>query len=229
MPETLSLLDELRTQYEAARRSQHQESDVPEFQAIDAQLRKAFRWLEKAIAYLDGLKPAVQHRFEVAPGIVFEAPRLARAFVGQHEQRIVGFPVLDEINISYDIAAAKPIVIDIDPVAVTGIERRLDEFGLRYSARRMEDGAGITRKCAITVAPVIPASISCRADYRTGLVDVALVNVDRLDRITLEFHSRSITEAVLEDLVRLILGRSDAFLRSAPLVGLHGTPARRVG
>ena len=59
------------------------------------------------------------------------------------------------------------------------------------------------------------------ADYQTGAVTVALFNVDRLDRVTLEFHSNAIEEPVLEDLVRLILGRDSAFLRRAPLAGLH--------
>jgi hypothetical protein len=63
-----------------------------------------------------------------------------------------------------------------------------------------------------------------RADYQTGLVTVTLVNVDRFDRVNLEFHSTSIDEPVLEDLVRLILGRDAAFLRRAPLAGIHGKP-----
>ena len=44
-----SLLDELRTQYESARESTQEHADVEGFQAIDARLRKAFRWLEKAV------------------------------------------------------------------------------------------------------------------------------------------------------------------------------------
>src|SRR5438034_5294472 len=56
MPQQASLLDELRTQYEASRHSTQEHADVEGFQEIDARLRKAFRWLEKAITYLDGLK-----------------------------------------------------------------------------------------------------------------------------------------------------------------------------
>ena len=59
MPDRPSLLDELRVQYEAARQATHEHADVETFQAIDARLRKAFRWLEKAITYLDELKPPI--------------------------------------------------------------------------------------------------------------------------------------------------------------------------
>lgn len=108
MSQPASLLEELRLQYEAARASPHAHADVPDFQTIDKRLRTAFRWLEKAIAYLDGVKPPIAHRFDLGQGLVFGAPRFDQGFVGQHEQRIVGFPVLDQINISYTIAAAAP-------------------------------------------------------------------------------------------------------------------------
>jgi|SRR5215470_16099345 len=225
MPDHVSLLEELRTQYEAARKSPHEHKDVPGFQEIDAQLRKAYRWLEKAIAYLDGLHPPIEHRFDLGHGAAFASPRFERGFVGQHEQRIVGFPVLDEINITYQIVAAAPVPIEVASGGVALVEKVLDDAGLQYTARRVEDQTGTVRKCAFTVPPEIPAAISFRADYRTGIVQVWLVNVDRFDRVSLEFPSDSIDEPALEDLVRLILGRSNAFLHRAPLAGIHGKPS----
>ena len=220
MSDRPSLLDELRAQYEAARQSPHEHADVPGFQAIDAQLRKAFRWLEKAVAYLDGLKPPIEHRFDLGHGLVFESPRLGRAYVGQHERRIVGFPVVDEINIYYEITAAKPLTVEVAFGGEASVEKTLDEAGLQYTSRRMEDRGGLVQKCVITVPPAIPSAISFQADYQTGLV----INVDRFDRVILEFHSAAIDEPVLEDLVRFILGRSAAFLHRAPLAGFHGQP-----
>jgi hypothetical protein len=220
-----SLLDELRTQYEAKRQSTQEHADVENFQQIDARLRKAFRWLEKAVAYLDGIKPEINHRFDLGHGLVFESPRFGHGSVGQRERRIVGYPVLDEINIYYEISASKPLALDVAPGSAALAEKALDDAGLQYTSRRVEDAGGTVRSCAISVPPAIPAKVSFHADYQTGLVTVALANVDRLERVTLEFHSKAIEEPVLEDLVRLILGRDSAFLQRAPLAGLHGRPA----
>jgi hypothetical protein len=219
-----SLLDELREQYEAARASSHRQADVPGFQEIDAQLRKAFRWLEKAIAYLDGLKPPVDHRFDLGHGLVFESPRIGRAYVGQHERRIVGFPVLDEINVYYEIAAAKPLAIVVRPAGVALVEKTLDDAGLQYTSRSVDGDGESAPKSTISVPPAIPSAVSMHADYATGLVRVSLVNVDRFDRVALEFRSGAVDEPMLEDLVRLMLGRSNAFLHRAPLAGIHGQP-----
>jgi len=224
MPNPPSLLDDLRAQYEAKRQSTRVQSDVEDFQRIDAHLRKAFRWLEKAVTYLDGLKPAIDHRFDLGHGLVFDSPRFGHGSVGQHERRIVGYPVLDEINIYYEITASGPLALDVAPGNVAMAEKALDDAGLQYTSRRVEDSGGTVRKCAISVPPAIPAAVSFHANYETGLVAVALANVDRLDRVTLEFRSNAIEEPVLEDLVRLILGRDSAFLRRAPLAGFHPRP-----
>jgi len=216
-----SLLDELRAQYETARASTHDHADVEGYQAIDARLRKAFRWLEKAITYLSGLKPPIEHQFDLGHGLVFQAPRFGHGSVGQHEHRIVGFPVLDEINIYYEITASKPLSIEVAPGMVQSAEKALDDAGLQYTTRRVEETGGSLRKCSFSVPPAIRAMVSLRADYQTGVVPVTLVNVDRFDRVTLEFHSNMIEEPILEDLVRLILGRDSAFLRRAPVAGLH--------
>jgi hypothetical protein len=216
-----SLLDQLRTQYEAARQSVPDHGEVEGFQEIDARMRKAFRWLEKAIAYLDGIKPPINHRFDLGHGLVFESPKFGHGSIGQHASRIVGFPVLNEINIYYEIVAAKPLTIEVAPGGVSLVEKTLDSAALQFSSHKVETAEGTVRKCVFTVPPAIEAAVLFRIDYQTGQVTVILVNVDRFERTTLAFHSTEIDEPVLEDLVRLMLGENDSFLRRAPLAGIH--------
>lgn len=219
------LLDELRTRYEALREAPQERGDVEAYEAIDARLRKAFRWLEQAITYLNGLKPPIAHRYDLGYGFAFESPRFARGSVGLHERRIAGFPVLEEINVYYEIAASKPLSIDVPPGWVSFAKNTLDAFGLEYTSRREEEPDGTLRKCIFSVPPVIPARVSFRADYRTGAVTVLLVNVDRLERVTLEFPTTAIEEPILEELVRLILGQKSGFMRQARFAGLKGGTA----
>jgi hypothetical protein len=217
-----SLIDQLRVRYEALPESTDDHSDVESFQAIDARMRKAFRWLERAITYLNGLKPPIDHKFDLGYGYVFDSPRFGHGSVGQHEHRIIGFPVLQQIDVYYEISASKPLAIEVVPGWVSFAAKTLDAFGLQYTFRRVEDPDGTLRKCAFSVPPVIPARVSFRIDHPSGLVTVALANVDRLERVTLEFPVTAIEDEVLEDLVRLMLGRDSAFLRRAPLAGLRG-------
>ena len=224
MTTSASILDELRVQYESTRKTHEDRSEVEGYEAIDKRLRHAYQWLDRAFSYLDGVKPAITHRFDVGHGLVFEAPRFGRGYVGQHERRVVGYPVIDEINLYYEIAAAQALTLEVAPGGVQAAEQALDDAGLQYTCRRVEGPDGVVRKCVISVPPAIPAKVSFHVDYVTGLVTVPLVNVDRFDRVALEFHSQAIEEAVLDDLLKFILGRDSTFLRRAPLAGLHGVP-----
>ena len=146
MQDRLSLLDQLRTQYETARQSVPDHGEVEGFQEIDARMRKAFRWLEKAVAYLDGIKPPINHRFDLGHGLVFESPKFGHGSIGQHTSRIVGFPVLNEINIYYEIVAAKPLTIEVAPGGVSLVEKTLDAVALQFSSHKVETAEGTVRK-----------------------------------------------------------------------------------
>jgi hypothetical protein len=77
-----------------------------------------------------------------------------------------------------------------------------------------------TRRGVFTVTPAVMAAIRFIPDYDRGVVMATLCNVDRLEPVTLEFAPAAIGEPALEDLVRLILGEANGFLRRAPLAGV---------
>ena len=70
------------------------------------------------------------------------------------------------------------------------------------------------------VTPEITSSIRFAPDSRRQVVEVTLRNVDRFESVALEFQAAAIEEPALEDLVRLIMGQANTFLRRAPLAGI---------
>ena len=64
------------------------------------------------------------------------------------------------------------------------------------------------------------ATVRFVPDYRRQTVEVTMRNVDRFESVALEFQADAIEEPALEDLVRLILGEANTFLRRAPLAGI---------
>jgi len=88
------------------------------------------------------------------------------------------------------------------------------------------DDARRVRRGVFTVVPAVMAAIRFVPDYDRGVVVANLRNVDRLEPVTLEFAPEAIGEPVLEDLVRLMLGEANDFLKRAPLAGI-GTASTR--
>src|SRR5262249_29906188 len=160
----------------------------------------------RAMTYLNGIKPAIDHRYDLGYGFAFESPRFAHGSVWPHERRINGYPVLDEIGVYYEISASKPLSLEVAPGWMQFAQKTLDAFGLQYSCSRETATGDRPGNALYSVAPVIPARIALRVDYRTSRVSVTLINVDRLERVSLEFESTSFEESALEDLVRLMLG-----------------------
>ena len=185
-------------------------------------MRGVFAYLEKVVNYLDGLKPPIEHRFDLGHGLVFEAPKFARGYVGQHTMRIVGFPVLDEISIWYEIAAAKPLTIEIGHGGVAMAEKCLDDAGLHYTSRRVEDHGGAVQKCVVTVPPAIASAVTFHVDYQTGLGRGVAGQRRPLRPREPRIPQPGDRRVSAEDLVRFILGKNAAFLSRAPLAGIHG-------
>ena len=70
------------------------------------------------------------------------------------------------------------------------------------------------------MTPAVTASVRFDPDYRRHEIGVHLTNVDRFETVHLDFKPERFDEGALEDLVRLLLGESNAFLRRAPLSGI---------
>ena len=224
MAEKTSFLDALRDEYQTIQHMPGDRGAVEDTNVIDARMRKSFKWLEKAITYLNGIRSPIRHRFDLGRGIVFEAPRFDRGVLGQHTLNLRGFNVVDEISLHYHVCASKPIVLEMSALDAELARKELEAANLLHDSRRVRDADGVVRKCVVTVTHEIPAAVMFRTDYRSGSVTITLNNVDRFDRVSLRLQSNAIKEQLLEDLVKFILGMDRSLLRYAHLSGISGRP-----
>ncbi len=104
------------------------------------------------------------------------------------------------------------------------MDERLRAAQLDFHYQVEQDDARGVRCGVFSVTPAVTASVRLVPDYRRMLVTASLRNVDRLETVTLEFRPDAIGEPALEDLVRLILGEANTFLRRAPLAGVGAKP-----
>jgi hypothetical protein len=224
MTDKSSFLDALRDEYETVQHVPSGHGAVEEFNVIDARMRKSYKWLEKAVTYLNGIKSPIKHRFDLGHGLVFEAPRFGRGVLGQHSQSIRGFPVIDEISLYYHVCASKLVSAEMSTVDAELMKKAVEAANLQYDCRRIRDADGVVRKCVVSVPQEIPSAVVFRTNYRSGVVTITLTNADRFDRVSLALQSNAIKEQLLEDLLKFILGLDRALLRHAQLAGISGRP-----
>jgi hypothetical protein len=221
MPETLrpSLLDELRQRSEALQ-AERATARLPEDaarHAIDGALWRAFRWLDEAMGHLEVIQPEVRHRFQLGDYLTFDDLKIDSGFAAFRRHGLGTGDTLEHVEMFYRLAAGRPAVVRVSTLAATAVEERLRAAALHFHSDTEADKDKVVRITLFHVEPTIRASVRFKPDYRRRAIDVMLRNVDRFESVTLEFEPAGVDEATLEDLVRLVLGESNAFLHRAPL------------
>ncbi len=221
MPETprRSLLDELRQRSETLQ-AERAAARLPEEKArheIDGALWRAFRWLDEAMGHLEVIRPDVQHRFRLGDYLTFDGLSIDSGFAAFRRHGLGTGDRLEHVEMFYRLAAPNPVVVRVTPMAAVAAEERLRAAALHFHSDTEVDKDKIVRNTVFHVEPTIRASVRFKPDYRRHAIDVLLRNVDRFESVLLEFEPPAIDEGALEDLVRLVLGESNAFLHRAPL------------
>jgi hypothetical protein len=222
-----SLLDELRQRSEAllAQRAAARLPEEKARQAIDGAMWRAFRWLDEVMGHLEVIRPEVQHRFRLADYLTFDRPQFETGFATFRRHGLATGERLEHVEMFYRLMAPKPLVVRVNPIAATAVEERLRAAALHFHSDIEHDAEKVVRYSVFRVEPTIRASVRFRPDYHRHVVDVMLRNVDRFESVTLEFEPTSLDDAALEDLVRFMLGESNAFLHRAPLAHVNSRRA----
>ena len=229
MPETprLSLLDELRQRSEAMR-AERAAARLPEEKSrheIDGALWRVYRWLDEAMGHLEVIRPDVRHTFRLGDYLIFDRLQLDSGFAAFRRHGLATADRLEQVEMFYRLAAPKPAVVRVSPMAAVSVEERLRAAALHFHSETELDKDKVVRNTVFHVDPTIRASVRFKPDYRRQAIGVMLRNVDRFESVLLDFEPSGIDEPALEDLVRLVLGESNGFLHRAPLAYVNGRRA----
>ena len=216
-----TLLDKLRKQSNEVRANETPRRSTDEVLVdIDKRLWRAYRWLDEALAHLSIIKPVVAHDFRVESLFTLSGLRIEQGFVSYRRRHLAGHDLLDHVETFYRLIGTRPIKVNVPASAAGAIEGRLRNGGVPFRYEAQHDERNVITSGTFIVTPAVAASVRFDPDYRSQEIGVRLTNVDRFETVHLEFKPERLDEAALEDLVRLILGESNAFLRRAPLSGV---------
>jgi hypothetical protein len=222
-----SLLESLRHRSEAIRSADAQAHRPlgQDIKDIDRRLLASFRWLDEALGHLEVIHPLVAHRFAIEPVLTIAQPRYDRGFVSYRRKEYLGMDLIERIDLFYRLAGDAPIKLRTKLSASAAMDERLRAAQLDFHYQVEHDEARSAHCGVFTVTPAVTASVRFVPDYKRLTVLATLRNVDRLETVTLEFRPDAIGEPAMEDLVRLILGEANTFLKRAPLAGVGTRPA----
>ncbi len=217
-----TLLDALRAQSDAMRGQEVAAKKTPDeaLKDLDRKMWKSFKWLDEAISHLAVIRPVINHEYRIQDVLTIASPQFDQGFASYRRRAFGGHEVVEHIELFYRLALPKPIDATFPVSSARAIDDRLRNAQLKFTYRAIHDDDHIVRRGLFQVTPAVTAFIKFLPDYRRQTVEVTLRNVDRFETVAVEFAADKFDDAVLEDLVRFILGEDNAFLRRAPLVGI---------
>ena len=216
-----SLLSRLRQQSDAVRAAETPRRSTEDIlQDMDQRLWRLYRFLDEALAHLAVIKPVVAHAFRVDQLVSLSGLQFEQGFVSYRRRHLAGQELLDYVEAFYRLTGSQRIRLRVPPSAVGNLENRLRNAGTPFRYEAEQDERKVIKAGVFTITPAVTASVRFDPDYRSQEIGVRLTNVDRFESVNLEFRPEQFIEAAFEDLVRMMLGESNAFLRRAPLAGV---------
>lgn len=216
-----SLLSRLRQQSDAVRAAEAPRRSAEDIlQDIDQRLWQLYRFLDEALAHLAVIRPVIAHEFRIDQLVSLSGLRFEQGFVSYRRRHLAGQELLDYVEAFYRLTGSQPMKLRVVPTAVGSLENRLRNAGIPFRYEAEVDERKVIRSGVFSITPAVTASLRFDPDYRGQEIGVRLTNVDRFESVNLEFKPEQFVEAAFEDLVRMMLGESNAFLRRAPLAGV---------
>lgn len=217
-PRKTFLIDELRKRAEGKETSS-QTSSLSEAQirsSIDSLLWQIYGWLEEVARYLDTLKPPVAHEFRLGNLLHFNALTLGHSFASYRRQRFEEQDLLEYVEFFYRLKAPNNMIIRVQSSAADEAETRMRVAGLNFEVSPQINQWKKVHAVQFDIKPEIKSTVRFEPDYIEHKIGVRLANVDRFEAMYLIFQPSQLDEDALEDLVRLMLGEKNTFMKRAP-------------
>jgi len=216
-----SLLSRLRQQSDAVRAAETPRRSTEDIlKDIDQRLWRLYRFLDEVLAHLAIIKPTVAHDFRVDSLVSLTGLKFEQGFVSYRRRHLGGQDLLDYVEAFYRLTGSQPVKLRVVPTAVGNLENRLRNAGIPFRYEAELDEHKVIKAGVFAITPAVTASVRFEPDYRSQEIGVRLTNVDRFESVNLEFKPEQFVEAAFDDLVRMMLGESNAFLHRAPLAGV---------
>lgn len=213
---TGGLLDQFRQQAQtlqvdqnlrdaAARRRDNELSSV---------LGTAFRYLDALLKQVNIVKPAVPREYLLTGNIAFAGLSWVEGMVDY--RKLAGSPeenLWDTVSVRYRIAAPRPVSVEREVLAIGPLSKMLQDAGLGFRLEERKNQRQRVESGLFHIPAEIKAGFLFRADYAAGDLFLRTRNVDRFGAMEFRLPAAELTQATLDDLVQLMLGRNSRFLQ----------------
>jgi hypothetical protein len=210
----MGLLDDLKRQ--AAAVQAHQNAQARDFAEcvleVDEAMHHAFLYLNDVVKQLAVLNPPSPRTFDLEPGVRFEGMRLTDFFIDFRKKSVLERDRYNVINLTYLQKSPQVITIRKElPPNIARFEDSLRRAGAAFTATEIRNERHMVVAADFQIQCELRATIRITAEHEAASLRFTIRNVERLGGFDLVFRAEDITDPLLEDCARYILGEPNQF------------------
>lgn len=210
----MGLLDDLKKQAELVKSQQMSQQSAREenLKAVEEKMRLAFGYLNELLKQLAVLKPVNPLVFSL-PGLGdFKDLGFAESFIDYRRKRVNDREYFDLISFYIKWGTGQTFAIDRDmPAAAQKVRDALFAYGLKFQEEEVKGQRGTASIWRFTVQSAVVTDVVVRADHDAGRLVVTGKNLERLGNDAFAIPAADVTEALLEEFAKILLGQPGGF------------------
>lgn len=210
----MGLLDDLKRQ--AAQVKAHHSAQERGFGEnvllVDDSMHHTFLYLNDLVKQLNVLNLPSPRTFDMEPGVRFEGLRLADFFIDFRKKMVLDRERYDFITLSFRQSSPQKITVRKElPAIIRRFENNLRSAGATFEMHEIHNERRMITHADFHIQCSLHSGIRITAEHDTATMRFRLRNVERLGSFDLVFGSDEITDPLLEDCARYILGEPNQF------------------
>lgn len=217
-----SLLARLRQQAQQIQRNSEQREAANEARAfhLSAQLGAAYHYLNDVVKQLNIIRPPIGKAFAFPPDIVFsglswqEGSADFRLAPAASEDRLYETVLLRGL-----LTAPAPLRVERDALAVEALRKQLVDAGLDFTLEERKNERNLVASGSFTIPAEIKVGFMLKADFAAHRYLLRTRHLDRFGFMEFHLEAGQLTQETLDELVELMLGEENRFLRRFRRVG----------
>lgn len=181
---------------------------------IDRGLRAALGYLAEFAVEVNRIRPTLERPYELVFLPRAPAMSLSDAFADLRTAKVDGATLCDHVFLKYRARYAQPATADLSGTDIEHCRRFLDQSRISFQlqvARKNDFGQPV--RATFVLSEPIPCELFLRADYESLAISIEMVNVGRLGPGRCRLAPEQLTDSLVDDLGRYMLGTKSEFAR----------------
>jgi hypothetical protein len=211
----MGLLDELKKQAETLKNESQRttaETLVLNTKLTEAKMQQTFQFLHELTKQLNVLKPETPRGFDIETAGRFENLMLDDFFIDYRKKKIGDRDYYDHIILRFKQGSNQVLQVKRDSQQL--IERLrgfLMNANIKFEMTETKNDRSFVLFATFKIPYVVRSEVIIQANNEAGQLVFKIKNVERINSFDLQFNAAEVSETMLDEFARYLVGKTNKF------------------